>query len=507
MILLLVADNASLKHCTLASPQFSELLHAHKTIFLFGSVLPLVFQPEKDPIDKNLILNLRLVCSSWKNTVDLFIQNHPSRKAYCSKYYTSELSRGSSYSYTHDSYTLSRQSYTIKISPDDDTLSKFIKDFPVHIEQNPFASRSVALVISRELLALDHVDYVRQIRNFAQQFGKHIYFLTLKISEYFLLTCMTSAREGEQFLQYFPNLRTLEVWSTTHPDVGGALNRRVANFLSLFAPTSYDMPHLESISIYNCDDGMSTTLNDYFMKPFVGKSDLAKLTRICVPTWINLNGKKFSKLKELTLNKLNCDWKVESLRNLDLPVIEKLRLQFQADNSVNVRILLESLSRFRKSLKHLELDWSEGKSLLTRGTYAKESYWQLKHVHTLKISHSVGVDYVILRWFPNLKWLYLGHCMGEHNENEATAFTQGPTGTMKIIWEKAILHERKRGGIQIQEYAWNQNFVHSAMYNSNIWEVCARLRMIKLNRYNTSTPVNSVVPKVINEHEYIWHRR
>lgn len=175
MILLLVAGNASLNHCALASPQFSELLHDHKTIFLLGSVLPLVFQPGKDPIDKNVILNLRQVCSSWKNTVDLFIQNNPSRKAYRSKYYTSELSRVTSYSYTHDSYTLSRYSYTIKISPDDDTLSKFIKDYPVHFEQNPFVSRSVALVISRVLLALDHDDYVREIRNFAQQFGKHIF--------------------------------------------------------------------------------------------------------------------------------------------------------------------------------------------------------------------------------------------------------------------------------------------------------------------------------------------
>lgn len=447
MILSSVTDNTTLKSCTLASNELSDLLQDRKTECLFEFVLPILFESENECMKNQLILNLRLVCPTWRCAIDSFIQEHPSRKAYCSSYFETEELLTKSYNYVSDCYSRSRHVYGIKISPVNDSLSRFNELRSVVHQHNPFISRSVVLTIGMDLNIQDPHNYIMQVKKFAKEFGPHIYFLTLTISQYFLFNLFSMTSNEEQFLNFFPNLRTLAVLPTEVEILCIDLRKRIENTLSKMTPKSYFLPHFEAISICTKKSDIPPIMNDYFLKPFMENKDLAQLTRISVPTWNDLGGKTFLNLKELTLNKLEVGWTYYNLGNLKAPILEKLILHFNY-YMVNVEDFHKSLLRFRDSLWHVEVDWFgievdlNLKPVLLLVPFLKNLDGKLDKVHTLRISYALGVDYRLLRWFPNLKRLFLGHTIG--------ALIPFPwlTSYQQKVWQKIVLDEEGQGGVQ-----------------------------------------------------------
>lgn len=234
-----VKEPDDLSNSLLTSPQlWDDVLYPRKTDFLFSYILP-ILSARSSYLDKEDILNCRLVSPSWKTHVDNFLKNHPcllsldginhEKKDDCIPVHSDS-------SYCWEKATVKVQSSAdihgilekLLIYPDSNPFliqclefGDFDWDPALTGEISPELLNDLKILLTRVGTSILHFRFLSAVQRTGPVFYKHI----------------------RELLQLLPNLKTLRFWFVAGP---GDINAPQCGQLIQANPLP-DLPHLQIV--------------------------------------------------------------------------------------------------------------------------------------------------------------------------------------------------------------------------------------------------------------------
>lgn len=529
MIFSMLKDPKDLISVSNTTSNFNRILEPSKTTFMFGEVNPCiyvhitffipsfqlssklifiifvhfqVFQLLFPKLEKEDILNCRLVCKQWNHSVDHFLQNRLATRnlepfpyhhstVISSTSQKTETRQQNAIIRNHPPHSLQCQPLLLNkhlhplIFCNRTILTNFLTEMDTH-PRNPFALRFISLM-SHQVNRNHLLDYWHRITSrLLPKFGQEIFHLQI---------CPTiSQGEGpysnetnfyyrnlQNALKQSPNLKSLMLYGPGAryllPNFGQETN---VAFGYLAMNPLPPLPKLETLSEAMWNPTTQGPVMDQIMKSY---SKQLKTISLGLSMWKS-NISQYSNLPRCSSLYIHLDDNLEKwnclCRQLKAPNLGKLALSIQGNFGIGMYQIFEPLQQPKfQSLVYLRLNFME-KLLEKEPTH----HHVLENVKSLEVLENRFVQYdQLLRYLPRLEYMLVCYELPEAIEDVSREDDQDD------------------GVFEIRKCMFS-----GTMYKSNIWQKMEFLREFIFGRMGTSGDTEFEVVSKVQYTREIYNR-
>lgn len=275
------------------------------------------------------ILNCRLVCTSWKVSMDHFLQNHTAQMNFAGHFYPNTVID------SQDSRHV------------EGLIQRLIRNYD-HGNSNPFPSRHLRLRMHADAAEHDRQIFQEAVSILLKYFGKHVWYITILVN--------VEHAEVEIYEMIYSFLKQTETVKAVNLCFLGKcnINRTEENtnkFDSFLLQQKF--PKLKSMKALKLD-GSSDAIIDAALKR---NKYLEKLEVYCsdgTHGWIKFRGKTpdLPILKEVTLNNIKVTQLAE-LKHVNWPLMGLTTKPADVENKMDLELMCEAFQHFDGTLKRL----------------------------------------------------------------------------------------------------------------------------------------------------------